>query len=174
MPPAIPASAGSAVRNLRGRRSGRGAAQEWTQAEASGTAVPLLEHPGEVVTREELRSRLWPADTFGDFDHDVNAAVKRLRDSLGDDPDNPRFVETLARRGYRFIGNIGIPAATPSARLRPWKWLSTTRNAAVVGLVVGALVLSFLLYRHSIRPKAAPATVTAAVTNVGEKYSSFA
>jgi Tol biopolymer transport system component/DNA-binding winged helix-turn-helix (wHTH) protein len=131
----------------------------------------LLEHPGEVVTREELRNRLWPGDTFGDFDHGLNAAVKRLRDALGDDPDNPRFVETLARRGYRFIGNIGIPAATPSARPRPWQWLSTTRNAAVVGLVVCALVLSFLLYRHSIRPKAAPATVTAAVTNVGEKYS---
>jgi Tol biopolymer transport system component/DNA-binding winged helix-turn-helix (wHTH) protein len=131
----------------------------------------LVEHPGEVVTREELRSRLWPGDTFGDFDHGLNAAVKRLRDALGDDPDNPRFVETLARRGYRFIGNIGIPAATPSARPRPWQWLSTTRNAAVVGLVVCALALSFLLYRHSIRPKAAPATVTAAVTNVGEKYS---
>jgi Tol biopolymer transport system component/DNA-binding winged helix-turn-helix (wHTH) protein len=131
----------------------------------------LVEHPGEVVTREELRNRLWPADTFVDFDHGLNAAVKRLRDALGDDPDNPRFVETLARRGYRFIGNIGIPAPTPSARPRPWQWLSTTRNAGVVGLVICALVLSFLLYRHSTRPKAAVATVTAAVTNVGEKYT---
>ncbi len=131
----------------------------------------LLEHPGEVVTREELRGKLWPGDTFGDFDHGLNAAVRRLRDALGDDPDNPHFVETLARRGYRFIGNTGIPAATPSARSRPWQWLSTTRIAAVVGLVVCTLVLSFLLYRHSIRPKAAPATVTAAVTNVGEKYT---
>src|SRR5580704_2694112 len=75
----------------------------------------LLEHPGEVVTREELRGKLWPGDTFGDFDHGLNAAVKRLRDALGDDPDNPRFIETLARRGYRFIGNIGIPAATSPA-----------------------------------------------------------
>src|SRR6266849_3492469 len=63
----------------------------------------LLEHPGEVVTREELRSRLWPADTFVDFDHGLNAAVKRLRDALGDDSDSPRFVETVPRRGYRFI-----------------------------------------------------------------------
>jgi TolB-like protein/DNA-binding winged helix-turn-helix (wHTH) protein/Flp pilus assembly protein TadD len=63
----------------------------------------LVEHPGEVVTREELRSRLWPADTFVDFDHGLNAAVKRLRDALGDDPDSPRFVETVPRRGYRFI-----------------------------------------------------------------------
>jgi DNA-binding winged helix-turn-helix (wHTH) protein/Tol biopolymer transport system component len=69
----------------------------------------LLEHPGDVVTREELRSRLWPADTFVDFDHGVNAAIKRVRDALGDSPDNPRFVETLQRRGYRFIGAIDTP-----------------------------------------------------------------
>jgi Tol biopolymer transport system component/DNA-binding winged helix-turn-helix (wHTH) protein len=70
----------------------------------------LLERPGEVVTREELRSRLWPADTFVDFDHGVNAAVKRLRDALGDSADNPRFVETLARRGYRFLAPVnGAP-----------------------------------------------------------------
>src|ERR1700719_2620140 len=66
----------------------------------------LVAHPGEVVTREELRDRLWPTDTFVDFDHGINAAIKRLRDTLGDSPDNPRFVETLQRRGYRFIGAI--------------------------------------------------------------------
>ena len=63
----------------------------------------LLEHPGELVTREELREKLWPADTFVDFDHGVNAAVNRLREALGDSADSPRFVETLPRRGYRFI-----------------------------------------------------------------------
>jgi len=63
----------------------------------------LLERPGEVVTREELRAKLWPADTFVDFDHGLNAAVKRLRDALGDTAENPRFVETLPRLGYRFI-----------------------------------------------------------------------
>ncbi len=63
----------------------------------------LVEHPNEVVTREELRSRLWPADTFVDFDHSLNAAIKRLRDALGDSAETPRFVETLARRGYRFV-----------------------------------------------------------------------
>src|SRR6202140_4541577 len=86
----------------------------------------LLAHPGEVVTREELRQRLWPADTFVDFDHGVNAATKRLRDALGDSPDNPRFVETLQRRGYRFIGAINgspdgdaddVPTATPSPQI---------------------------------------------------------
>jgi DNA-binding winged helix-turn-helix (wHTH) protein len=66
----------------------------------------LLEHPGELVTREELRDRLWPADTFVDFDHGVNAAIKRLRDALRDSAENPRFVETLQRRGYRFMGTI--------------------------------------------------------------------
>src|SRR6266853_6380921 len=66
----------------------------------------LLEHPGEIVTREELHSRLWPADTFVDFDHGLNAAVKRLRDALGDSAEDPRFVETLARRGYRFIAPV--------------------------------------------------------------------
>jgi len=66
----------------------------------------LIEHPGEVVTREDLRIRLWPADTFVDFDHGLNAAVKRLRDALGDSPEAPRFIETMARRGYRFISPI--------------------------------------------------------------------
>ena len=66
----------------------------------------LLENPGEVVTREQFRATLWPADTFVDFDHGLNAAIKRLRDALGDSADSPRFVETLARRGYRFIAPV--------------------------------------------------------------------
>lgn len=73
----------------------------------------MLERPGEVVTREELRQRLWPAGTFVDFEHSLNAAIKRLRAALGDDADNPRFVETLHRRGYRFIAAVesehGLP-----------------------------------------------------------------
>jgi TolB-like protein len=65
----------------------------------------LLERRGRVVTRDELRERLWPAGTFVDFEHSLNAAVKRLRASLGDDADSPRFIETVPRRGYRFIGD---------------------------------------------------------------------
>src|SRR5215472_16562934 len=65
--------------------------------------LALIERPGEVVTREELQKKLWPADTFVDFDHSLNAAIRRLRDALGDSAENPRFVETVARRGYRFI-----------------------------------------------------------------------
>ncbi len=66
----------------------------------------LLEHPGELVTREELRQKLWPQDTFVDFDHSLNTAIKKLRRALGDDAGQPRFVETLPRRGYRFVGSV--------------------------------------------------------------------
>jgi DNA-binding winged helix-turn-helix (wHTH) protein len=70
----------------------------------------LLERPGEVVTREELRQRLWPADTFVDFDHSLNTAINKLRDALGDQAANPRFIETLAKRGYRFIAPVQTTA----------------------------------------------------------------
>jgi TolB-like protein/Flp pilus assembly protein TadD len=85
----------------------------------------LLEHPGRVVTREELRARLWPADTFVDFDHGLNKAMNKLREALGDSAENPRFIETLARRGYRFISSL----ATGSGRIEslavlPFKNLS--------------------------------------------------
>src|SRR5215468_6543707 len=66
----------------------------------------LLEHPGAIVTREELQQKIWPSDTFVDFGHGINNAVKRLREALGDTADTPRYVETLPRRGYRFIARI--------------------------------------------------------------------
>jgi TolB-like protein/DNA-binding winged helix-turn-helix (wHTH) protein/Tfp pilus assembly protein PilF len=79
----------------------------------------LLEHPGEVVTREELRLKLWPADTFVDFDHGLNSAVARLREALSDSAQRPKYIETVARRGYRFVGqleeNNTQAAALPSA-----------------------------------------------------------
>jgi DNA-binding winged helix-turn-helix (wHTH) protein len=84
----------------------------------------LLEHPGEVVAREDLQKRLWPADTFVDFDHSLNTAIKKLRLALSDDKKKPRFIETLPKRGYRFIGTVehleglqapATPAAAPSA-----------------------------------------------------------
>ena len=75
----------------------------------------LLESPGEVVTREELRKRLWPADTFVDFDHSLNTAIKKLRMALSDDKKKPRFVETLPKRGYRFIGTLEQPIHKPAA-----------------------------------------------------------
>jgi len=66
----------------------------------------LLDRPGELVTREELQKELWPADTFVDFEHSLNAAVKRLRAALNDSAENPSYIETLSRRGYRFIAPI--------------------------------------------------------------------
>ncbi len=80
----------------------------------------LVERPGEIVTREEICSELWPEGTFVDYEHSVNSAVNRLREALGDKAANPRFVETLARRGYRFVAPVdrieaGEPALTPVA-----------------------------------------------------------
>ena len=68
----------------------------------------LLERPGEVVTREELRQRLWPEGTYVDFDGSLNVILKRLRAAIDDDPENPRFIETIPRRGYRFIAPVSI------------------------------------------------------------------
>src|SRR5271166_6182322 len=79
----------------------------------------LLEKPGELVSREQLRERLWPTDTFVDFDHGVNTAINRLREALGDSADNPRFIETLPRRGYRFIAPVES-SAPPAQALRQW------------------------------------------------------
>ena len=77
--------------------------------------VMLLERQSEVVTRQELREKLWPADTFVDFEHGVNSAVARLREALGDSADSPRYIETLPRRGYRFIASVdGAPKAAPT------------------------------------------------------------
>ena len=119
----------------------------------------LLRRPGELVTREELRSRLWPADTFVDFEHGLNTAVKKLRQALDDSAEEPRYVETLPRRGYRFIAavegavpeaaappTVSAPAAPPSA---PWKV-----HVAWGAAVLLALAAPFLL--RSARPAAGP------------------
>jgi TolB-like protein/DNA-binding winged helix-turn-helix (wHTH) protein/Tfp pilus assembly protein PilF len=76
----------------------------------------LLDRPGETVTREELRNRLWTAETFVDFDHGVNKAINRIREALGDSATSPRFVETVARRGYRFIADVTVVDETPPVR----------------------------------------------------------
>ena len=105
----------------------------------------LLERPGEVVTREKLRQQLWAADTFVDFDEGLNAAVKKLRLALGDSAENPRFVETLPRRGYRFIAPVARveaeeaagAGALPALELRPqarasWALLLAVSAASIV------------------------------------------
>ena len=84
----------------------------------------LLERAGSVVTREELRARLWPADTFVDFDHSLNTAVNKIREVLGDSASSPRFVETVARRGYRFLGQV------------QWETEATTASASTLQTTV--------------------------------------
>ena len=74
----------------------------------------LLEHHGQVVGREDLQKKLWPADTFVDFDHGLNKAINKIREALGDSADSPRFVETVARRGYRFIADVRVADVAPA------------------------------------------------------------
>jgi len=73
----------------------------------------LLEYPGELVTREDLQKRLWPADTFVDFDHGLNKAINKIREALGDSAESPRFVETVSRRGYRFLAEVRVVDSPP-------------------------------------------------------------
>jgi TolB-like protein/DNA-binding winged helix-turn-helix (wHTH) protein/Flp pilus assembly protein TadD len=79
----------------------------------------LLERAGQVVGREELQKKLWPADTFVDFDHGLNKAINKIREALGDSAESPRFVETVARRGYRFIADVRVADAAPARRPEP-------------------------------------------------------
>jgi TolB-like protein/DNA-binding winged helix-turn-helix (wHTH) protein/Tfp pilus assembly protein PilF len=121
----------------------------------------LLEHAGEIVTREQLRQKLWPADTFVDVDNSVNAAINRLREALGDSAESPRFVETLPRRGYRFVapvtavnspeGASALEDANPATQVRReegqtggnFKARSTLRKVSLAsGLVVSLVVTS--------------------------------
>ena len=122
----------------------------------------LLEHPGDVVTREELRKGLWPADTFVDFEHSLNAAIKRLRAALGDSADAPRFVETLPRRGYRFIAPLSQPASEvpppapanvkPAGRRRVVLWVAAA--GTFVLLAVAAIVWNPAGVRETFRGRA--------------------
>ena len=132
----------------------------------------LLERPGEVVTREELRSRVWADESFGDFDQAVNIAIAKLRSALGDSADNPRFIETLPKRGYRFIADVSVvdadarpkrsefaagdlPATEPGDKLqgaglavapkrRLWPAL---RVIVALALVLGLPILAVWLFR---------------------------
>src|SRR5262245_3715672 len=126
----------------------------------------LLEQPGEVVSRDELRKRLWPDDTFVDFEHGLNAAVKRLRDTLGDSADSPRFVETVPRRGYRFIAPTSLDALrsaphTDSAIPAPVSFPRAKQGGLllVAGLVIG--IGGLWVYRLAHRRVGSPGPLTA-------------
>src|SRR6266700_2798165 len=90
----------------------------------------LLEHPGEVVTREELREKLWPAHTFVDFDRSLNKAMTKLRAALGDSPESPRYIETLHRRGYRFLAPITPIREDPAESHANFNHAALERTAA--------------------------------------------
>jgi TolB-like protein/DNA-binding winged helix-turn-helix (wHTH) protein/Flp pilus assembly protein TadD len=130
----------------------------------------LLEHPGEVVTREELRSRVWADESFGDFDQAVNIAIAKLRSAFGDSAENPRFIETLPKRGYRFIADVvvvepttgpygpefaprGLPATQPGNEIQSfgmpiapqrWRWI-------IVALAVVLSLATFFAWRFGSR-----------------------
>jgi hypothetical protein len=97
--------------------------------------VELLEHHGEVVTRDQLRDRLWPKDSFGDFDQGLNTAINKLREALGDSPANPRFVETLPKRGYRFT----FPLDRDPVKLNRTQPLQVVQRWTLAALLAGAL-----------------------------------
>ena len=124
----------------------------------------LLERPGALVTREELRASLWPSDTFVDFEHGLNTAIKRLRDALGDSAGTPRFIETLPRRGYRFIGAIESPQAA-SADEQP----KPSRTSHVHWMPIGlgtALLVSTVVMILAVVPVRRPAPSDAAMTHL--------
>ncbi|HYU40875.1 MAG TPA: winged helix-turn-helix domain-containing protein [Vicinamibacteria bacterium] len=126
----------------------------------------LLERAGEVVTREELRDRLWPADTFVDFDHSLNTAVRKLREALGDSAESPRYVETLARRGYRFVAPLAEPGPTAplahsadaDAASLPPSTAARLRSSARRALVIAAVLSSAALLAYWLGPRAGPRT----------------
>ena len=103
----------------------------------------LLERPGDVITREEIRQRLWPSE-FVDFDHSLNAAVRKLREALGDSAENPRFIETLARRGYRFIAPVSRDEKQVQRRDRR----PMIAAAAMIAVLIGAAIAYIALHRQ--------------------------
>src|SRR6202163_1989724 len=100
----------------------------------------LIQRPGELVTREEFRSQIWPADTFVDFDNSLNTSINKLRETLGDSAESPRFIETLPRRGYRFIAPVtGLESKrTAGTEARTSRWEFAVPVAALtVALLAG-------------------------------------
>ena len=115
----------------------------------------LLRHPGRLVTREELRCELWSADTFVDFDNGLNTAVSKLREAFGDSSSSPQFIETVPRRGYRFIAPVtsdGQSALAPGvlavSRTQRWKIVTPLSFLLIAGLIAGGLVWRSRLVRH--------------------------
>src|SRR5215472_12048377 len=128
----------------------------------------LLETPGQLVTREEIRQRLWSSDTFVDFDHSLNTAIKRLRQALGDEADAPQYIETLPKRGYRFIGEVNhaepkdepdTPLAEPAQSQQPVsdkrrrRWRTALATFAVALLTIAALAVVYWVVKPPLQPR---------------------
>ena len=116
--------------------------------------VVLLERPGEIISREEIRQRLWPENTFVEFDNSLSVAIRKVRDSLGDDAEAPRYVETIPRRGYRFLAPVSVvegekpkqaspraaalsPVAVPEHTASPFSTLRVGLGVAVIFAILG-------------------------------------
>jgi TolB-like protein/DNA-binding winged helix-turn-helix (wHTH) protein len=108
--------------------------------------LALLEHPGEIVSRKELQERLWPQDTFGEFENGLNNAISRLRETLGDTAESPRFIETVPRHGYRFLAEVSSAVASAPESLAFRRWLSPILICLGAVLVLG-VALRFALHR---------------------------
>jgi DNA-binding winged helix-turn-helix (wHTH) protein len=150
----------------------------------------LLDHPGQIVTRKEIQNCLWPENTHVDFDNAINSAVRKLRDVLGDSPENPRFVETLARRGYRFIApvtrhptaafrdkqshvpsspvQVPVTPAQPAARKRRFLWIACS---LVVVLGAMGMALRWWTSKSNQGPRQTPAPAVPLTGNRG--YEEF-
>jgi TolB-like protein/DNA-binding winged helix-turn-helix (wHTH) protein len=150
--------------DLKARELRKGGVRIKLQGQPFEILVMLLERPGELVARERLRERLWPTDTFVDFDHGVNSAINRLREALGDSAENPRFVETLARRGYRFIGAVNgaeqprVVEAKPNRGSRTLIFSTAFGLLAVIGITAVVLGLNVQgwrdrLFVHAAKPR---------------------
>src|ERR1700693_4474525 len=146
----------------------------------------LLEAEGTVVTREQLRAALWPDDTFVDFEHGVNTAVKKLRQALGDSVENPKFIETVPKVGYRFlvpvewvteqedtrqphtVPRISSGGVAPVPQPERQRRLLTRTSALVMSFIVVVVLALLVLYRSQLlRSKAPEPSISLAVTSVG-------
>jgi TolB-like protein/DNA-binding winged helix-turn-helix (wHTH) protein/Tfp pilus assembly protein PilF len=127
--------------DLNARELRKGGAKIKVHGQPFEVLAMLLERPGEIVPREDFKQKLWPTDTFVDFDHGVNTAINRLREALGDSAENPRFVETIPRRGYRFIGPVEPTAAILEANVSGVRIKQTNITALAVGLGIAVVAI---------------------------------
>src|SRR6267378_6307220 len=139
--------------DLRTRELRKGGTKIKLQEQPFQVLTTLLERPGEIVTREELRRKIWPADTFIAFEPGLNKAVNKIREALGDSAENPRFVETVPRRGYRFVAPVsGPPQVEPSVPVSLVA-RSHTRQLVTWVAVLVLLPVSFAAWWHYWGPK---------------------